>query len=448
MLGLLLLSILFYRERAFFLDAGFMLFNLVNEEAIQVYHYRFITVVVQVLPWAAVKAGAPLPVVAAVFSASYFLFFGTIYHLLVRHFQNERLGWALIFLLTLLTFDSFYHIQSEMYLGLALLLLVFAAVLRFPDMKRRWMLPLFIPLLVTIGFSHKLAVIFCLFLWAFFFLSEKALRHWRYWLLLALMLAVAFVKSHWFTNWYEAAKQVDFSTNLKTYFPNYLTLPSNLVFLKRCLIYYYFLPLLLLAVSIFYLLKKRWLKLGLVWSFTQGYLLLYNISDPTAADRFYSEVAYLPAILFPALPFLFDVMPVLEQKKLRLLPALFTAIILLRLTTITWNHQTFERLLDWTEQQLTLTESLGTNRLLLKKNDAPMDTIIMEWGVPFTTMLLSSLNDPAQAKTLLILPDFEEYRDDLGKDHLFLTPFKKMEAEELNKHYFDLGKGRYGFVGK
>jgi hypothetical protein len=91
---------------------------------------------------------------------------------------------------------------------------------------------------------------------------------------------------------------------------------------------------------------------------------------------------------------------------------------------------------------------LGTNRLLLKKNDAPMDTIIMEWGVPFTTMLLSSLNDPAQAKTLLILPDFEEYRDDLGKDHLFLTPFKKMEAEELNKHYFDLGKGRYGFVGK
>ena len=307
---MLVMALVFYKERAFFMDAGFQLFNLINEEAIQVYHYRFITGLPQVLSYFLLKLGAPLWVLGMSFSASYILIFLLVYHLLVQYLKNDFLGWVLIFLFTLIAFDTFYHLQSEFYLGLALLLLSFGLVLRFPDMKEKWLFVVLLPLLVTVGFSHKLSLIFFVFLWAFFGLGSRQLRHWRYALFLAIFLAVAAAKTIWFTNWYEAAKQVDFQNNWDRYFPNFHTLPSNFVFLKRCLLYYYMLPFLLLAVSVFYVWKKRWLKLSMMWAFSLGFLMLYNISDPPAAYRFYSEVTYLPLSIFVAVPFLFDVVPV------------------------------------------------------------------------------------------------------------------------------------------
>jgi hypothetical protein len=118
-------------------------------------------------------------------------------------------------------------------------------------------------------------------------------------------------------------------------------------------------------------------------------------------------------------------------------------LMLLRLPAIAWNHRTFDRLFIWIETQTAKSEQLGTSRFLMKTANVPMDTVIMEWGVPFTAMHLSALDGPQAAKTLLILPDFEKYRDLLGEDHYFLSPFKAMDSEELNEKYYDLGRGRY-----
>ena len=446
-LAMLVMSLVFYKERAFFMDAGFQLFNLINEQTIQIYHYRFVTAIPQILPYFLLKMGAPLSALAMSFSAAYILFYLLVYHLLVKYLKNDLLGWVLIFLFTLISFDTFYHIQSEFYLGLSLLLLTFGIALHAPALRRGWVWAAMLPLMVTLGFSHKLSLIFFLFLWLFFGLTFKELRHWRYLVFLGVFVLIAAIKSAFFTNWYEAAKQVDFRNNWDTYFPNFHTIPANLIFLKRCLLYYYLLPVLLLAVSIFYFMKKEWLKLGLMWSFSLGFLLLYNISDPQAPYRFYSEVTYLPLSIFVAAPFLFDVVGKQANKMSRYTRIFFIALILLRLTTIAWNHRTFDQLFTWIESQTAKSEQLGTNRFLMKKENAPMDTVIMEWGVPFTAMHLSALKNPKAAKTLLILPDFEKYRELLGEDHYFLSPFKAIESGELNEKYYDLGRSRYVEIG-
>lgn len=441
---MLVLSLVFYKERAFFMDAGFQLFNLINEEAIQIYHYRFVTGIPQILPYFLLKLGAPLWTLAMGFSAAYILFHLLVYHLLVKYLKNDLLGWVLIFLFTLISFDTFYHMQSEFYIGLSLLLLTFGIVLYDPALRKGWQWALMLPLMVSVGFSHKLSLIFFLFLWLFFGLKIKGLKHWRYLSFLGAFVVIAAVKSVYFTNWYEAAKQIDFRNNWETYFPNFHTIPANLIFLKRCLLYYYMLPLLLLAVSVFYFMKKEWLKPGLMWAFSLGFLLLYNISDPQAQYRFYSEVTYLPLSIFVAVPFLFDVVPAFQHKKIgRYTGGLFAGLMVLRLATIAWNHQTFDRLFHWIETETERSEVLSTNRFLLKKENAPMDTVIMEWGVPFTAMHLSAMKNPQAARTLLILPDFEKYRDLLGEDHYFLSPFKAIEIEDLNEKYYDPGPGRY-----
>lgn len=438
--AMLLLSLVFYRQRAFFMDAGFQLFNLINEGTIQIYHHRFVTGIPQILPWLLLKAGAPLQALALSFSAGYILFYLLVYHLLVRYAKNDQLGWTLIFLFTLISLDSFYHIQSELYIGLALLLLAFGLVLKNPALNSPAAKLLLLPLLVAVAFSHKLSVIFFVFLWLFFGLSDKNLRNRRYLVLLCVFLAIAAFRATFFTNWYEAAKQVEFRGNLEHYFPNLLGIPSNLIFLKRCVQYYYLLPILLSALSVFYFLKKKWLKPGLMWSFTLGFALLYNISDPQALYRFYSEVTYLPLTIFVAVPFLFDFVPSLVSKwphlEKRALPIAFTALMLLRLGTITLNHSTFDRQFSWITTQFH--QRPGSHRLLIKSENVPMDSVLMEWGAPFSAMHITALAAPDSAKTILILPDFDWFEDKMGRKDIFFSPFHKvLEKDDLNRRYYN-----------
>lgn len=442
---MLCMALAFYRERAFFMDAGFQLFNLINEGAIQIYHYRFVTGIPQLLPRLLLVVDAPLWALAMSFSASYILLYLLAYHLLVRYLQNDLLGWTLIFLFTLLSFDTFYHMQSELYIGLTLLLLSFGVVLKNPGLRQIRLVFILLPLLVAVGFSHKLSLIFFTFLWLFFGLKYEALRHRRYLALAGAFIAIAIFKAVFFTNWYEAAKQAEFRSNLANYFPNLLSIPSNFVFLKRCVQYYYLLPVLLLGISIFYFFKKQWLPMALTWAFSLGFLMLYNISDPQAQYRFYSEVTYLPLAIFVAVPFLFDVMPGIISRwpdlEQRGLPLLFVAIMSLRLASIAWNHRSFHRQFSWIETQL---ERSSSHRFLMKKEKVPMDTVLMEWGVPFTAMHLSALRSPDSAKTLLIMPDFNWYLDKMNREDVFFSPFHKvLEKKELNHRYYNLPDGRY-----
>ena len=434
------------------MDAGFQLFNLINEEAVQIYHYRFVTAIPQIIPWALVKTGAPLWAVAMSFSASYILFFLSIYHMLVRYLKNDFLGWVLTGLFTFISLDTFYHMQSEFYLGLSLLLLSFGIILRWENMEtgkrilnqKKWALPL-LALLVTVGFSHKLSLIFFGFLWAFFWLKNKDMRRWWYWLFLFVFFIISAIKSIYFTNWYEAAKQVDFQNNWNKYFPNFHTIPSNFVFLKRCVHYYYFLPILLFIVSVFYVWKKQWLKLTMTWLGTIGFVLLYNISDPPAAFRFYSEVTYLPLIIFVAVPLFFDILPYFE--KIKWLPWALGFIMVFRLSAIAMNHEIFERKFTWIENKLAEGKAHGTNRILIKSTDAPQDTLLMEWGVPFTAMHLSALENPSGAATVLVKPDFNWYEDKMERTDVFFSYFNKiLEKGELNERYYNMEDGRYIFL--
>lgn len=437
------MSLVFYRERAFFMDAGFQLFNLINEQKIQVYHYRFVTAIPQVVPFLLMKMGAPLWVLAMGYSAAYILFYFAIWHLLVRYLRCDGLGWVLLSLMVLMTFDGFYHIQSEFNLGLALLLLAFGVVLRNVRLDATWQWAILLPLAATVGFSHKLSIIFTVFLWTFFFLKNKDLRHWRYGLLLAVFMVATAVKSIFFTNWYEAAKQEEFAVNLHTYFPKLWTITSNGVFLERCLHYYYMWPIVLVVVSVFYLAKKQWLRLGLVWSFSLGYLLLYNIADPQAQYRFYSEVSYLPLSIFVATPFFFDVLGEMHGKKRRWLPYTIATVLLLRIASIAWNHRTVAGQFAWIEKQV---DHPGS-RFLLPENQAPLDSVLMTWGVPFTTMHLTALESPDSAKTLLVLPDFQWFEDKMEQEDVFFSPFHKVMGKgELNSKYYRMTDVKYSVL--
>lgn len=444
------MSIVFYKERATFMDGGFQLFELINSEEFGIYHYRLSNPLTQILALAAIKMNLSLKMVMIAYSVNFILFFALIYHFITGWCKNDFLGWTQIAFFTLLTTDSFYFLTPEFYQGMSLLLLWFAMILRF-DFQKKWLFPTLLLLLIPIIFDHLLLSAFFVFLWSFFYLHEPKLRRLEYWFLAAGMLGIFVIHQEFFTSWYDAMKTKNFKTNLETYFPNFQSIPAHLIFLKKCVTTYYFFPIALLVLSIGYIssfftnLKSKFerffplLKLGLVLGFCASYLLIIHIGDPNTPYIFYAEVNYIGLAIPITIALFFDFVPRIKAKQNVLLISL-AFIMLIRLGTISMTHNKFEARHDWMRHELHISNS---NRLIIKAEDAPQDIYIQDWSIPYESLLITAIEGPEKAKSLLIATEEKLYKDFLEEEDLLLEVMRQTDLEDLNKRYFDLGEGRY-----
>ncbi len=184
MFALLVLAAVFYRERAWLLDIAFQTFLMINEGTVQVMVHRFGSAIVQLLPLAAIRLEAPVAVVSWCYSVSFPLLYLGFYALVVRVFRNDRLGWAIVLLYTLIVFDAFYWATSEQQQGLGAVLVFFAYWLRYPTQDRPWMWVASAVGVVALAYYHPLIFISFYFLWGFFALHLGARLVGRaYWVL-------------------------------------------------------------------------------------------------------------------------------------------------------------------------------------------------------------------------------------------------------------------------
>ena len=445
-LGLLvILAAVFYRERSLFIDIAYQTFLMIKDGTVQVQVYRFGSAVVQVLPLLAIKLGLPLKVVLLFYSLSFTLLFLFFYWIIVRVLRNEYMGWILVFLFTLMVYDAFYWATSEYQQGLAFLLVVFAFVLKYPNLDRWQQWVLLVPFTVALAYYHPLVFIIFLFLWVFFLIRNADLRHWRYWSLLGTMLLVIGFKSKFSGNWYDDNKYRIFFDNLTKHFPDYFAFESHQKFLEDVVQHWYFLPIFFVIIAGWYIKKRAWLKLGWILAFSFGYLMLLHISSPSATYRFYAEVNYMPLSIVLMTPFIFDVVPKIKKESLVLF--LFGGIVLLRLITISVHHKPYTQRLTWIESELGQHALADRNRLLYELDEKKRETLLMTWGVAYESLLISAMEHPDSAKTLVILPKGKRYDQALQSDTLFVTELIEYPIEEVDGKYYRLGKGTYSEEG-
>lgn len=442
--SLLMLGVLagiFYKERSLFIDIAYQTFLMIKDGTVQVQVYRFGSAVVQILPLLAIKMGLPLKVVLLFYSISFPLLFLLFYWIIVRVLKNEFMGWVLVFLFTLMVYDAFYWATSEYQQGLAFLLVVFAFVLKYPmlDDWRQWVL--LVPFTIALAYYHPLVFIVFLYLWVFFLLRNSDLRHWRYWVLLGMMFVVVMFKSKFSGNWYDDNKYRIFFDNLTVHFPNYFSFESHQKFLQDVVQHWYLLPIFLVVIGVYYIRYREWLKLGWILAFSIGYLMLLHISSPKATYRFYAEVNYMPLSIVVMVPFIFDVVPKVRRKALILY--LFAGIMTLRLLTITFHHKPYTERLSWIKNQLDLHASAQNNRLLLEHSDEIADTLLMTWGVAYESLLLSAIEHPDSARTMVILPKGKRYEEALQSEASFVTELIEYPIEEVDGNYYRLREKPY-----
>lgn len=443
------MSVVFYKERATFMDGGFQLTELINSEAFGIYHHRLTNPLTQILALAAIKMNLSLKVVLIAYSINFILFFALIYHFITSWCKNDFLGWTQIAFFTLLTTDSFYFLTPEFYQGMSLLLLWFAMILRF-DFRQQWLFPALLLLLIPIIFDHLLLSAFFAFLWCFFYLHSPKLRRLEYWLLAVGMVGIFIIHQEFFTSWYDTMKTKNFRNNLEIYFSNLQNIPAHFIFLKKCVTTYYFFPIALLTLSIgyfstFFVSSKSkierffpLLKLGLVLAFCFLYLLIIHIGDPNTPYIFYSEVNYIGLAIPISVALFFDFAARVRKENVLLI--VFAVVMLMRLGTIAKVHDKFTSRQDWMRHELHISNS---NRLIIKAKDAPQNVYIQDWSIPYESLLITALEGSDKAKSLLIATEDKQYKDFLEEEYLLLEVMRQTDVEKLNKRYFDLGKGKY-----
>ena len=128
---LLVLSIVFYKERTLFVDIAFQTVKMITEGGWQIQVYRFGSGIVHALPLAAINLKMPLSVVLISYSISFTLLYLILYHITLKWLKNEWMGIAIALLFTLNTYDGFYWATSELQQGLAILIVFFAFLLKY-----------------------------------------------------------------------------------------------------------------------------------------------------------------------------------------------------------------------------------------------------------------------------------------------------------------------------
>ncbi len=435
---LLIFSVLYYEERAIFMDGAFQLFEVLNYGSFQIYAHRFTSVLTQAVPLLFSKLGLPLQWSLLSYSISFIVLYGFIYHLIVRYLKNDLLGWVMIFFFSLLVFESFYYPVAELKLGIAFVLLFFAILLKYPQPA--------LPILVLLGlltipvcFTHRLVFASYLFLGIFFLLNNKTLRSKSFLGLFVFALGVISIQSKYFTNWYDRSKQVEFWNNYEKYYPNFHQIPSHQTFFEECLHHYYFFPILLVIVSLGYLFhsfKKHdeiafpFLKLGFMLGFSISYITVLHISAPTTFHRFYHETNYLPLSLVATVPFLFDFIPAYGARKS--LFYIFGIILLIRLNTIYFNHKVYTKRLAWMEEKMEIGHQQGHHKIIIPAKEAPFKKHTMDWAVSYESLLLSKSRRPNQPATLLLtLKDQHQNECVLERSDCYMTAFKTHFSDDF-----------------
>jgi len=426
-----LLSLVYYEERTLFTDAAYQAFHLIQEGWPVVSHQRYGNVLVQLLPWLALQAQAPLSVILSLYSLSYPLLFVGIYCWLVFRWREDLLGWALIAYSCLLTLDSFYYIQSEYYQAVAFSLLLFGYIRRHVALLnwKNWLVIfLFLALIVN---YYRLSFVVVLFLWGFLGLWEKDLRHWRFALIPVVTLVLVWLQSQLFQSPYEVHKMALFYDTLGKYGLHFWEIPSNGKFLRKLIHIYYWFPLLLLLFSSIYLRKKEYWKVLFIWVSCAGYVLLLHYGSPHTTYRFYAELGYLPLALFVALPVLYSV----QKVSWKWLLPIFLLLLIQRLSLIQQNHQPFTERLDWIKTQLALCPS---DKCYSRQQEEPDGLLKMNWGIAYESLLLQAQEEPSASKTLLVLSQPEKKKKDLENGNWWVAAFEKAPIHSLNAHYFQL----------
>jgi hypothetical protein len=438
--GLGLLASYYYLERTCFLDASFILVNMLMRDGMAIEQERYTSALTQIVPLLASKAGVRLGNILLLYSLTFVLWPLAIFAVVAHWLGLPRLALGLALASVLMLSHGFFWIPNQIQLGIWLTVLVYGILWKSPpEGGTRYVVSAYSVALLVV-FAHPLSIIPFVFMHGFFLLQRREWRSVHAWGLPAFAIVAWITKTFLLVNPYDSIRYHSLS-NLMSHFPDYLRIESNNEFLSYVGDSYYFAVILLFLNGLYYLGTQRWLKLSWMLLFFFGYLLLINVSLLGGVARFYVELQYQPLAFFIAIPFAIDVLPAIRLRKtaMVMLVLLFAS----RLLLIVYHSAPYRIRLAWHRAMIERLSLREGNRYLIEESDAPVRKLILTWGSGYESLLVSSIGDRTRSITYQI--DEEPERFDVFKDdeNVFHTEWKTFRSSDLPARYFALEPHRY-----
>jgi len=445
MLLLLAMSWHFYLERVAYYDLAFHLFTFIHGKSLFIQNRRFVAAVTQLPTLLALRLGWPLWAAMRLYSVVFVLYYLAVYVGSARWLRNEQAALLMPLALVLIGARTFYWAQSELPQALAALVFYYAGVSRQAPVQLRGSTLALAALVPVVIFGHPLAVFPFLFLWAYDWLLNQRWRDWGYYGLLALALATYQLRVALIPPGSYEATNMTFWPSLQLYFPHYFSLPSFTEFWHLCATNFLALPVLLLALSVYYIRQRSWLaaaKLLLMWGFALGYAIVVNVSKPDFIEATYLENLYLPLAFFVAAPFALELLPALERQAGRRGPVLAAALLALllasRVAYTYYLHTPYTAYQHWLAQVLAYTRQFPEQRFVLDDQNADPKRLREGrpwWASAYETALLSARYSPDSAQSVYITQPARVAAAGPTANH-FVAEFDNMDLWALNGPYF------------
>lgn len=438
MLALLGLAGVFYLERAAYLDLALHVFAYLKDKTLFVQNQRFVAVVTQVWPLLAARAGMSIDAILLIYSLAFVGYYLAVYLVIAYVFRNEQVALAVPLLFTLLVSYTFYWAQSELPQALAILLLYYGGVSRLGTLRPDWRtLGLFLLIPVCI-YGHPLLILPFIFLWGYDYLLNRRFRDGLYYGALLVALGSYWFRTHHIVPGSYEAVRMHLWESAQLYFPNYWALEGNQDLLWLCRNRFYFLPILLVALTVFFAVRRPaggWLRLAWIWTFTLFYTQIVVISYPNHTDYTYLENLYMPVVLFVAVPFVMELLPTLRPAWWGV--ALLAVVFGFRLLVV-WNtHAPYTAYTQWLQRVLAYTQQYPERKYVLDQANAPASgQRVGSWASSFETMLLSARASPDSVQSLLVTDRVAEFVPRLGTPDRLLMAWDEVEYGWLPQAYF------------
>ena len=397
---LVVLSLIYWQERVFLLDASFQVFHVIAPEEYFIQVGRYGAVLVQTLPLVLAKLGAPLSITLASYSLSFTLYplllFGVLLYL-----RTYKLALAVALYFLALMAHTFFWIQSEQIQATVLAILTLGL----------WRSPRKLNKLVRYGgfgllslltlYTYPLSAAALLFGVVYYLWEDRSAGQLAKFDLLLAPLVVGLFALRQFVfnvNWYDSQK-LELTDNILLYATEVFSLPATENFINHVGSTYPLLPALLLLVTAFFIIQRRFRQLATLYAAIAGWLLIILTCFYYGPDQFYMESYYLMLGLFLSLP-LAD-LAVQSRQTSKWAGGLLIAALLVRVWTIIAVSPAYEAKLAYAR---TLTEELQTlpaQRYTIDESRLDMELLGMSYGLPTTTLMLSALDDPDRPRTVL-----------------------------------------------
>jgi len=446
---LLVLSLLYYKERLLHFDAANYTFQLLYFEDFYIGHDRWISAPTQLLPLLAIKLGASLQTVLQIYSASFILFYYTIFLAIVYVFKQPKVGVFLALALCLTMRYKFYGPVGEVILSIGSVALLLAWLWRgdvLAYLSAGWNYVISgLLVLVLILTGHPFAALSLLFVLGFYWISERKWWDKEFWMMtgVAVILLGRKYLSLQKEGSYEAGQMDNLQegTKMLTQFQDYYVFDRIVYFFDT----EYAFPFAIFVVSLLVLLyQKRWLLVGFLLLSQVGMLAAIMITFSYLNDPIYILLdGYLSHLgVIWALPIVYVF---LADRKVWSV-ALLVLLLGFGVERIHQKREFFQKRLGLIEATMNPFLEQGHRKVLHHMDHFDWQQLWLPWAIGVETLMYTALKGPDQAATLYFQQARFDEEEHAQSQDAFLgvqyDPFL-FKLDDLPPQWFQLPAGAY-----